>query len=128
MESSSQPSDKNEFNLLPPPPSYKDDDTGQQYVPIQDIERKQHNTNRHSNTTTISTNYRPSCIRNSATILPDIIVSSPPEIAAVEKRASRVAGNSKFVVAWVLDQHERTPINGTSSDFSENNNQEFVQF
>ncbi|RIA91504.1 hypothetical protein C1645_118261 [Glomus cerebriforme] len=103
MESPNQ-SDKNEFGLLPPPPSYKDDsDTNQQYVFVQKIEQK-----RHSNSTITSTNHHPSLIQNSATILPDIIVSSPPEIASVGKRASRVVGKSKFVAAWILDQHERT--------------------
>ncbi|CAG8457995.1 13060_t:CDS:2 [Rhizophagus irregularis] len=99
--------DKNEFSLLPPPPSYKDDNASQQYDLVQEIEHKQHNANRHSNSTTISINH-PSHTQNSVTILPDIIISSPPEITVVEKSANRVIGKSKFVAAWILDQCERT--------------------
>ncbi|GBB91468.1 hypothetical protein RclHR1_18790003 [Rhizophagus clarus] len=95
--------DKCEFSLLPPPPSYKDDDASQQY----DLVQEHYNANRHSNSTTISIN-NPSRTQNSVTILPDIIVSSPPEITVVEKSASRVIGKSKFVAAWILDQCERT--------------------
>ncbi|PKY44795.1 hypothetical protein RhiirA4_400336 [Rhizophagus irregularis] len=99
--------DKIEFSLLPPPPSYKDDNASQQYDLVQEIEHKQHNANRHSNSTTISINH-PSHTPNSVTILPDIIISSPPEITVVEKSANRVIGKSKFVAAWILDQCERT--------------------
>jgi len=98
--------DKNEFSLLPPPPSYKDDDARQQ----------QHNENCHSNSTT-SINH-PSCTPNSVTILPDIIISSPPEITVVEKGASRVIGKSKFVAAWILDQCERTSTKELSKESS----------
>jgi hypothetical protein len=128
MKLSNKQPDKNEFSLLPPTPSYKDDDSSQQY----EIERNQQN--KANNHTTILTSHRSSRIRNSATILPDIIISSPqisspPETtAAVEKRASRVAGKSKFVSAWILDQHERTLIKKMpSSDSYEDNNQGLVQ-
>jgi len=117
MESPNQ-HDKNEFSLLPPPPSYKDDDTSQQYDFVQEIEHKQqHNANRHSNSTTISIN-RPSRVHNSATVLrvlPNIVVSSP-EITAVEKSASRLVEKSKFIAAWILDQHERTSIKEMSKE------------
>uniref|UniRef100_A0A1D1YCH2 Uncharacterized protein n=1 Tax=Anthurium amnicola TaxID=1678845 RepID=A0A1D1YCH2_9ARAE len=113
MESPNQ-HDKNEFSLLPPPPSYKDDDTNQQYDFVQEIEQKQHNENRHSNSTTISDH--PLQIQNSATILPNIVISSPPEVAAVEKSAGRVVGKSKFIAAWILDQHERTSLKETSKE------------
>ena len=95
MELSSQQPDTNESSLLPPPPSYKDNDSNQRYVFVQEIGRKQQN----EDYITISTNHRSSRIQNPATILPDIIVSSPPETMVVEKRISRVAGKSKFITA-----------------------------
>ncbi|CAG8487352.1 10072_t:CDS:2 [Funneliformis caledonium] len=116
VESSNQQS---ELNLLPPPPSYKDDVTNQHYV--KEIERKQPLNINCCTDASNSKNIRTSYIRNSSTTLPNIIISSPPEISIAEKRPSRVVGKSKFIAAWILDQHERTSTNEMSSSTEDNN-------
>ncbi|CAI2163873.1 1742_t:CDS:2 [Funneliformis geosporum] len=125
VESSNQQSDKNELNLLPPPPSYKDDNINQQYV--KEIERiPPPNINCCSDASN-STNNRTSGVQNSSTILPNIIISSPPEISIAENRPSLVVGKSKFIAAWILDQHERTSTKEMTS-LSEDNNQGCIRY
>ncbi|CAG8537617.1 7847_t:CDS:2, partial [Funneliformis caledonium] len=85
------------LNLLPLPPSYKDNVTNQQYV--KEIERKQPPNINCCTDASNSKNIRTSYIRNSSTILPNIIISSPPEMSIAEKRPSRVVGKSKFIAA-----------------------------
>ncbi|CAG8674495.1 11398_t:CDS:2, partial [Dentiscutata erythropus] len=91
-ETNNQQLDKNDLVLLPPPPSYNDNE------PPQEISRKLP-TKRNDRYSFSSAN------RNS--VLPEIVVSMP-DAALTGKKVTRNGEKSEFVTAWILDQHERS--------------------
>ncbi|CAG8630777.1 3125_t:CDS:2, partial [Racocetra fulgida] len=90
-DSNNQQLDKNDSVLLPPPPSYNDNE--------QETSRK----------SPMKRNYRYSLSSSSVnrnSILPEIVVSTPDVASA--KKTTKNGEKSDFVTAWILDQHERT--------------------
>ncbi|KAF0421494.1 hypothetical protein F8M41_006765 [Gigaspora margarita] len=92
-ESNNQQLDKNDLVLLPPPPSYNDNET------TQEISRKfpTKRNDRYSFASSVN--------RNS--VLPEIVVSMP-DAALTGKKVTKNGEKSEFVAAWILDQHERS--------------------
>ncbi|CAG8743100.1 28935_t:CDS:2 [Gigaspora margarita] len=92
-ESNNQQLDKNDLVLLPPPPSYNDNET------TQEISRKfpTKRNDRYSFSSSVN--------RNS--VLPEIVVSMP-DAALTGKKVTKNGEKSEFVAAWILDQHERS--------------------
>ncbi|CAG8604234.1 6029_t:CDS:2 [Cetraspora pellucida] len=91
-DSNNQQFDKNDSVLLPPPPSYNDNET-------QETSRK----------SPMKRNYRYSLSSSSInrnSILPEIVVSTPD----VVKKPTKNGEKSEFVAAWILDQHERSSV------------------
>ncbi|CAG8588464.1 11331_t:CDS:2, partial [Racocetra persica] len=92
-DSNNQQFDKNDSVLLPPPPSYNDNE--------QETSRK----------SPMKRNYRYSLSSSSVnrnSILPEIVVSTPDVASA--KKTTKNGEKSDFVTAWILDQHERTTV------------------